>query len=203
MLLFALISSSPIRPLIFFCVVFCFRNQIYPKEKRKTKMRSFAQGFLCVVLLVATASARSADTNPKTNSIDDETSRSASNGVFGELRYVYQVYKDCSGTELSSCLKLKLLSGMDRISRSLQLNIADGVTLVRDETAQPMNNEAPKSIQEIEATLPRSLEDREDALNSLIFDKIVGFFQTHTLKLKLPNVEELQRSLTEEGKEKD
>lgn len=165
-------------------------------------MRSFALGFVSLALLLATASARSAETNSKANSIDEQTARSGNNGVFGELRYVYQVYKECAGSELSSCLKLKLLSGMERLSRSLQLNVAEGVTFVKDDSVPSSSDEPPRSIQEIEATLPRSLEDREDALNSLIFDKIVGFFQTHTLKLKLPNVEELQRSLTEEGENK-
>lgn len=159
-------------------------------------MKSFA--CLCLAVFLASASARSAETNA--NSIDDTSARSGNTGVFGDLRYVYQVYKDCSASELSSCLKLKLLTAMDRVSRTVQLNIVDGVTLVKDEGAVP--EEEPRSLQEIEASLPRSLEDREDTLNSIIMDKIVSFFQSYTLKLKLPNVEELQRSLTEEGRGK-
>lgn len=155
------------------------------------------KGFTCLWLAVflAAAAARSAETSP--NSIDEQSARSGSSGVFGDLRYVYQVYKDCSGAELSSCLKLKLLTAMDRVSRTVQLNVVDGVTIVKDEGAA--TEEEPRSLQDIEASLPRSLEDREDTLNSLILDKVVSFFQSYTLKLKLPNVEELQRSLTEEG----
>lgn len=165
-------------------------------------MRQFARHCVCLALLLATAAARSAETNPASNSIDEQqqqTARSSNNGVFGDLRYVYQVYKECSGAELSPCLKLKLVSAMDRISRSAQLNLAEGVTLVQDEPAAN-ESEPEKSLQEIEAGLPRALDDKEDALNGMIFDRIVKFFQSHTLKLKLPNVEELQRSLTEEGK---
>lgn len=167
-------------------------------------MRQFACHCVCLALLLTTVVARSAETNPASNSIDEQqqqqqTARSNGNGVFGDLRYVYQVYKECSGAELSPCLKLKLLSAMDRVSRSAHLNLAEGVTLVQDEPA--VNESEPeKSMQEIEASLPRALEDKEDALNGMIFDRIVKFFQSHTLKLKLPNVEELQRSLTEEGK---
>jgi hypothetical protein len=119
--------------------------------------------------------------------------------MLGDLRYVYQVYKECSGAELSPCLKLKLLSAIDRVSRSAQLNVAEGVTLVQDESTSN-ESEPERSLQEIEANLPRALDDKEDVLNSMIFDKIVKFFQSYTLKLKLPNVEEVQRSLTEEGK---
>lgn len=163
-------------------------------------MKQLAHSYVCLALLLTTVAARSAETNPASNSIDEQqTARSSNSGVFGDLRYVYQVYKECSDAELSTCLKLKLLSAIDRVSRSAQLNLADGITLVQDE---PTTNESEpeKSLQEIEASLPRALEDKEDALNGMIFDRIVKFFQSHTLKLKLPNVEELQRSLTEEGK---
>jgi hypothetical protein len=151
--------------------------------------------------------ARSADPSAHpSNSIDSDQGRSASaspsgavGGIFGDLRAVYQIYKDCSGPEVSSCLKLKLLTTMERASRSVQLNIIEGVTLVKDEQANINIEEPVKTPQEIEASLPRSLEDKEDALNSMIVEKAVSFLQSHTLKVKLPNVEELQRSLTEEG----
>ncbi|XP_077271608.1 uncharacterized protein LOC143902511 [Temnothorax americanus] len=165
-------------------------------------MKRFARCYVCLAVLLTAVSARSAETNPTSNSINEQqTARSNSNGIFGDLRYVYQVYKECSDTELSPCLKLKLLSAIDRVSRSAQLNVADGVTLVQDESAAN-ESEPEKSLQEIEASLPRALEDKEDALNGMIFDKVAKFFQSHTLKLKLPNVEELQRSFTEEGRKK-
>ncbi|XP_018372115.1 PREDICTED: uncharacterized protein LOC108766997 [Trachymyrmex cornetzi] len=164
-------------------------------------MKRFAHYYVCLAVLTA-VSARSAETNPISNSINEQqTARSNSNGLFSDLRSVYQVYKECSGAELSPCLKLKLLSAIDRVSRTAQLNVADGVTLVQDESTTN-ESEPEKSMQEIEASLPRALEDKEDALNSMIFDKIAKFFQSHTLKLKLPNVEEFQRSLTEEGRKK-
>lgn len=150
--------------------------------------------YIVFALLIAIASARSAELNG--NSIED--SGRSSNGIFGDLRYVYQVYKECSAADLSSCLKLRLIGAMDRISRSLDLTLTDGVTLTKDNGVA--DEPTPRSEQEIEASLPRALEDKEDALNSMIFEKVVSFFRTHTLKLKLPNVEELQRSFTEEGK---
>lgn len=163
-------------------------------------MKRFAYYYVCLAVLLTAVSARSAETNPTSNSINEQqTARSNSNGIFGDLRYVYQVYKECSGTELSPCLKLKLLTAIDRVSRSAQLNVADGVTLVHDESTTN-ESEPEKSLQEIEASLPRALEDKEDALNGIIFDKIAKFFQSYTLKLKLPSAEELQRSFAEEGR---
>ncbi|XP_029049996.1 uncharacterized protein LOC114879333 [Osmia bicornis bicornis] len=165
-------------------------------------MRLIACCSVYLALLVAMASARSADTNPTSNSINEETARSTGNSnVFGDLRQMYQIYKECADEELSPCLKVRLLSAMDRVSRSSQLNVADGVTFVQEDPVSG-EEEAPKSFQEIEANLPRALDDKEDALNAMIYDKVVKFFQSHTLKLKLPNVEELQRSLVEEGRKK-
>lgn len=176
----------------FFGFVLFFSNEM---------VRRLAHCSVHLALLLAVASARSAETNPTTNSIDGEAGRSTGSGnVFGDLRQMYQIYKECADEDLSSCLKVRLLSVMDRVSRSVQLNVADGVTFVQDDPISAnVAEEPPKSLQEIEASLPRSLEDKEDALNTMILDKVVKFFQSHTLKLKLPNVEELQRSLVEEG----
>ncbi|XP_011163934.1 uncharacterized protein LOC105198792 [Solenopsis invicta] len=165
-------------------------------------MKHFAHYYVCLAVLLTAVSARSAETNPASNSINEQqTARSNNNGIFGDLRSIYLLYKECSSRELDSCLKLKLLSAMDRVSRMAQLHVTDGVTLVRDESATN-ESEPEKSVEEIEASLPRALDDKEDALNSMIFDKIAKFFQSHTLKLKLPNVEGLQRSFTEEGRKK-
>lgn len=162
-------------------------------------MNHFAHYSVLAVLL-ATAWARSAETNPVANSINEESARSSGNSnAFGDLRQMYQTYKECSNEELSPCLKVRLLSAIDRVSRSIQLNVADGVTFVQDEQVS-IDEEPQKSLQEIEASLPRALDDKEDKLNTMIFDKVIKFFQSHTLKLKLPNVEEFQRSLVEEGK---
>ncbi|KAK2579925.1 hypothetical protein KPH14_007605 [Odynerus spinipes] len=169
-------------------------------------MKNIAQSrafLLCLGLILAASVASSVDANPTSNLVEEDTARSSMNGFFNEMRYVYQVYKECSGqgADVSPCLKLKLLSAMDRASRSVQLDVADGVTFLREGPANGQE-EIPKSVQEIEASLPRALDDKEDALNGMIFDRIVKFFQSHTLKLKLPNVEELQRSFSEEGRRK-
>ncbi|XP_076240680.1 uncharacterized protein LOC143183126 [Calliopsis andreniformis] len=162
-------------------------------------MKHFIHGCVYLAVLLATASSRSAETN----SIDEEIARSSSgnSNVFGDLKQIYQVYKECSEDDISPCLKVRLLSAIDRMYRSAQLNVADGVTFIRDGSVSS-DDEPPKSLQEIEASLPRALDDKEDALNTMIFDKVMKFFQSHTLKLKLPNVEELQRSLVEEGRKK-
>ncbi|XP_046630012.1 uncharacterized protein LOC124310245 [Neodiprion virginianus] len=167
-----------------------------PARYRSSSSMGHFPRYVVLALFIAIASARSPELDG--NSIED--SGRSSNGVFGDIQYVYQIYKECSSADLSSCLKLKLIGAMDRISRSLDINLSDGITLTKDNglDAEPLT----KSEREIEADLPRALEEKEDALNSIILDKVVNFFRSHTLKLKLPNIDELQRSFTEEGRKK-
>ncbi|GLV32670.1 Osiris 8 [Carabus blaptoides fortunei] len=140
----------------------------------------------CVIIaffaVVALSSARST-TSSQTNAIPQETARADESSFASDLRFLYKIYQECSVTDLSTCLKLKLVTAMDRASRSFPV----------------VQSEA-----EIEASLPRALNDREDALNSLILDKIFDFFQTHTLQVKLPSAADLQRSFAgeERGKKK-
>lgn len=159
---------------------------------------------LGLLLLLLMNMARSVEANPTSNFVEEDTARSSMNNFFNEMRYVYQIYKECSeeGVDVSPCLKLRLLSVMDRVSRSTQLDVADGVTFLKEGSVAGQE-EVPKSLQEIEANLPRALNDKEEALNSMIFDRIVKFVQSYTLKLKLSNVEELHRSFSEEGRNQD
>lgn len=143
----------------------------------------------CVIIaffaVVALSSARST-TSSQTNAIPQETARADESSFASDLRFLYKIYQECSVSDLSTCLKLKLVTAMDRASRSFPVvQILDGVTFVKETSAveQQQQPAAVKSEAEIEASLPRALNDREDALNSLILDKIFDFFQTHTLQV--------------------
>lgn len=133
--------------------------------------------FLCVVSVAFGHSAH-------LNKIDDEESqpRKASS-YFGDIKYLYKTYQDCSAADLSTCLKLKLFTIIDRVARSdSDFKVYEGVTFVRD-GEEPVDETAPKTEKEIEASLPRSLDDKEQSLNSLIMDKIMSYFGSHTLKV--------------------
>lgn len=137
---------------------------------------------LVLALATATATARTAGTAQ--NSVHQDAARSDESPTYlGDLRYVYKVYQECAATDLTACLKVKLLAALDRVARTYaEVPIFDGVTFVKDPKAAPVQQEV-KSEAEIEATLPRALEEREDALNSLIANKVSDFFETHTLQV--------------------
>lgn len=138
----------------------------------------FSVTFLC---LVSVAFGHSA----KFNKADEEESqpRKASS-YFGDIKYLYKTYQDCSASDLSTCLKLKLYTIIDRVARSnSDFKVYDGVTFVKDGEEQA-DEAAPKTEDEIEASLPRSLDDKEQTLNTLIMDKIMSYFGSHTLKAR-------------------
>ncbi|KAJ8946004.1 hypothetical protein NQ314_009000 [Rhamnusium bicolor] len=137
--------------------------------------------YIVLTSVVTTVLART--TGTLQNSIHQETARSEeSNSYFGDLRYVYKVYQECATTDLTSCLKLKLVAALDRAARAYaEISLFDGVAFVKDAKAVPIQDEI-KSEAEIEASLPRALEDRDDALNNLIANRITNFFGTHTLQ---------------------
>lgn len=132
----------------------------------------------CIIIAIIAASACA-----RTTSVPEETARSDdSSGYFGDLKYVYRVYKECAATDLSSCLKLKLVSALDRAARAYSdVSLFEGVSFVKDPKATAINE--VKTEAELETTLPRSLTEKDEALNHLILDKVTNFFETHTLQV--------------------
>lgn len=139
----------------------------------------FSLTLLCVISAALAHSAH-------LNKVDEEESRPRkASSYFGDIKYLYKTYQDCSASDLSTCLKLKLFTVIDRVARSnSDFKVYEGVTFVKD-GEEETDDSVPKSEFEIEASLPRSLEDKDQTLNSLIMDKIMSYFGSHTLKVKL------------------
>lgn len=138
-----------------------------------------------LVLLTKIAFCRSANLNNDIEIKEDTQSSSVLPKLdyWKDMESAVRVVKDCAKDSLSVCFKLKLASGLGSVIQSSNdIEVIRGVTFVRDSEAS-YNTGPPVSEQEIEATLPRSLEGKESALTSLIFDNIISFFKTHTLQV--------------------
>lgn len=97
---------------------------------------------------------------------------------------MYKVYQECASTDTISCLKLKLVAALDRAARSYsELPLFEGIKFVKDPQAAVPAAEV-KTEAEIEATLPRSLEDKETALDNIITDRVSSFLGSHTLQVQ-------------------
>ncbi|KPJ20267.1 hypothetical protein RR48_04865 [Papilio machaon] len=141
--------------------------------------------YLLILTLAVAVTGRTASTHQ--NKLEE--ARSSEDGVLGDLKIAYETYKDCSGSEIGNCLKLKLAKALTRITKSDEINLLNGVTISKDKNA--IENV------ETEEAIPRSLD--ENSLDSLILDKIVGFMRTHTIQIKFPTGSDLQGAF-EEGR---
>lgn len=108
----------------------------------------------------------------------------------GDAKYIFKTYQECSSQDLSTCLKLKLYTVVDRIARSTgDFKVYEGVTFEKEEGAAVEDEQQPgKSESEIEASLPRSLDDKESTLNQMIMDRVLSYFDSHTLKVSFQEI---------------
>lgn len=139
----------------------------------------------CVVLglILHVVVARSTG-GAQENSLHETARSSEGSSVFGDFKFVFKVYQECATKDLTSCLKMKLITAMDRISRSYnEIPLFEGIRFVKEKNVQ-IKDEI-KSEAELEATLPRSLEDRQDALDDIISNKVSNFFESHTLQVSV------------------
>ncbi|KAL9694189.1 hypothetical protein quinque_013474 [Culex quinquefasciatus] len=119
------------------------------------------------------------------------------------LRAIVRVYDECSKAEsgFSPCLKKRAITFMDRLSRVESLSLGD-MKVVRNERAAPLDAK-PLTENELEQTLPRGLEARDEALTNILLDKVASMFSSRTVQITLPKLssDELGRGL-EEGRGK-
>ncbi|CAG9860652.1 unnamed protein product [Phyllotreta striolata] len=158
----------------------------------------------CIALLIVAHAALARTAGPSAQNSLHEAPRSDGNTLVSDLRYMYKVYQECAASDTMSCLKIKLISALDRAARSYsELPIFEGIKFVKDPQAQAPAAEV-KTEAELESTLPRSLEDKETALDNIITDRVSNFLGSHTLQIKLPSSLDSARSLDEaRGKKKN
>lgn len=116
------------------------------------------------------------------NSLHETARSSEGSSIFGDFKFVYKVYQECAAKDLTSCLKMKLITALDRASRSYnEIPIFEGVRFIKEKD-QPISNTI-ESEAELEASLPRALEERQDALDDMISNQVSNFFESHTLQV--------------------
>lgn len=112
------------------------------------------------------------------------------------VKYLMRIYEDCQRSDgVLPCLKKKAILFFDRAARMEAIPLIDGIDIVK--TSDP--EVSPISENEIEATLPRNLEDKDEALSSMLWDRIASFANSRTVQLSLPKMtgQELNRGVEE------
>ncbi|XP_049880853.1 uncharacterized protein LOC126377200 [Pectinophora gossypiella] len=116
------------------------------------------------------------------------------------VKYLMRIYEDCSRTDgVMPCLKKKAILFFDRAARMENIPLVDGIEVVK--TSDP--EITPISENDIEATLPRNLNDKDQALSSMLWDRVAAFANSRTIQLSLPKItgQELNQGV-EEGRGK-
>lgn len=132
---------------------------------------------------------------------DQQTNSSSSNAPPG-LRSILRIYDECNQSDgsVTLCLKKKAVTFIDRISKVDVINIGEGLKVVGNENQA---SKTPKTLNEndLDQMLPRSLEDRDYFLTSMLVEKLANYISGRKIQLNLPQItpSELGRGL-EEGK---
>ncbi|CAH0770410.1 unnamed protein product [Bemisia tabaci] len=142
---------------------------------------------LCVVLPQMRArTIRSADASENQVDLGSTLDKPPRSEFMSDVRTVFRVYEECSKDDLSSCLKSKLVSGLERLSQRPELALTETISFVRDGPSPSERTEKALGDAEMETFLPRTIDERHSFLNQLIIKQIVDFFTTHSLKIKIP-----------------
>lgn len=91
----------------------------------------------------------------------------------------------------------KALTFLDRLGRMDKLSLTEGVTIVRASDTPVQENANPISEDQLETTLPRAADARDDALNTMLLDKVSNLVSSRTLQISMPKISADDFSLEE------
>lgn len=112
------------------------------------------------------------------------------------MRSIMRVYEDCQKSDGTlPCLKRKAILFFDRAARMDNIPLIDGVEVKK--AYDPEGHIS--SEKDIEASLPRNLQDKDAALSDMLWEKVAAFANSRTIQLSLPKLtgQDLNKSVEE------
>lgn len=103
--------------------------------------------------------------------------------------------KDCGKSYSATCLKLDVVSFLDRLSEQQDINILPGVSVIKE------NGSTSMPASEVVANLARDFpNDVEKRLDAYLVHKVGSYLNSHSISIKLfdPRTFEAARSFNEE-----
>ncbi|XP_060529142.1 uncharacterized protein LOC132703725 [Cylas formicarius] len=106
------------------------------------------------------------------------------------VRDVLKIYSECWNSDgLKPCLKMKAVTLLDRVARMQKISLFEGVVF--------QNKEVPSAPlltkEQLEETLPRALDAKDQTLTKMIFDKVIGIVGSGTVEISMPKMIEEAR----------
>lgn len=100
-----------------------------------------------------------------------------------DISSIYQKYNNYTGSDISVFLKMKLLQGIDSVAKK-DLDFGGGIRFVRDDSSPSEGDDSDElSENAILKSLPRTINEKEDILSSLIWKRISKLMRSHTLQV--------------------
>lgn len=116
------------------------------------------------------------------------------------LEKVYKVMQECSEKNMAVCLKMRALQYVDRaLRRSDNIDVFDGITLVKSEPVEASRGLNGRSLSESEVEDVKDEDEKDAQVENLLLDRVARFLESHTLQLKVPesSISGMRRSLEE------
>lgn len=110
------------------------------------------------------------------------------------IRMALKIYDDCNkGDGFSPCLKKKAITFLDRLGRMEKISLAEGVIVSKspDAPVEPTVTE-----EQLDSTLPRSDDAKDQALNTILLDKVSKLVGSRSIELTLPKLD-LEEGITQ------
>lgn len=100
-----------------------------------------------------------------------------------DISSMYSKYANYSSSDISVFLKMKLLSSIDSVANK-NFELGNGIRFVRDRAAAVADDTSEEFNENaILKSLPRTLNEKEDILSSLIWKRIGKLMKSHTLQV--------------------
>lgn len=101
-----------------------------------------------------------------------------------DISSIYQKYNNYTNNDISVFLKMKLLSSIDSVVKK-DFDFGNGIRFVRDQSTDDVASENSDEFNEnaILKSLPRTINEKEDILSSLIWKRIEKLLRSHTLQV--------------------
>lgn len=140
----------------------------------------FKWSVMCLCLATV-AVVRSAPTSPANNPEEHTVGRAFSGADL--LSDAYGLYATCANMDVVKCMKINLLTTMDRVSRTNKdITVLDTVKLVAAESSE---DKTPVPTKEnIEENLPRALSAQDSALNAMLLKKFMSLVSKYSVQVR-------------------
>lgn len=97
--------------------------------------------------------------------------------------------RDCDVGYSVKCLKLDIVSYIEKMSNKEEFNVLPGVSVIRE--ANSNENKTSEIVSELARSFPNDADKR---LDGFVFAKITNFMKSHTLRLKLLDTQSIEEA---------